>query len=33
MKLRDGDLRIIIDWALVAVLVVGLMVIVPAVEG
>jgi len=33
MKLREGDLRTIIDWALVAVLVVGLMVIVPAVEG
>jgi hypothetical protein len=33
MKLREGDLRTILDWALVAVLVVGLMVIVPAVEG
>lgn len=33
MKLQPGDLRIIIDRALVAVLVVGLMVIVPAVEG
>jgi len=33
MKLREGDLRTIIDWALVAALIVGLMVIVPAVEG
>ena len=33
MKLREGDLRTIIDWVLVAVLVVGLMVTVPAVEG
>ena len=33
MKLREGDLRTIIDWILVAGLVVGLMVIVPAVEG
>ena len=33
MKLREGDLRTIIDWVLVVVLVVGLMVIVPAVEG
>lgn len=33
MKLQPGDLRTILDWALVAVLVVGLMVIVPAVEG
>ncbi|MGD9729714.1 MAG: hypothetical protein AB7V39_25515, partial [Nitrospiraceae bacterium] len=33
MKLREGDLRIIIDWALVAVMLALLLILAPEVEA